>query len=148
MTRKLELAAAEDKAWFKILDLLWLLSPEQQQEPGYLAEGWSVKDLMAHLACWMAEAQWRFEQIRCGTYREETLDVDARNQMFFEVNRTLPLGDVLCELWSAHNRMLLEWNSLPEISGEAEEWFIESGQDHYQEHLPRLREWCAELAAR
>ena len=43
--------------------------------------------------------------------------------------------------------MLSEWNELPEVTPDAEEWFRESGPEHYQEHLPRLREWVKELRA-
>jgi hypothetical protein len=49
---------------------------------------------------------------------------------------------------SARNRMLLEWNLLPEITPKAEEWFVESGPQHYEEHMERLREWVKELQAR
>jgi hypothetical protein len=42
--------------------------------------------------------------------------------------------------------MLEEFNLLPELTPVAEEWFRESGPEHYQEHLPRLREWAKESA--
>jgi hypothetical protein len=37
---------------------------------------------------------------------------------------------------------------LREPSDEAAWWIRKSGCDHYVEHLPRLREWVAELLAR
>ena len=44
--------------------------------------------------------------------------------------------------------MLREWSLLPEITPKAEEWFVESGPEHYAEHSERLREWVADLRAR
>ena len=45
----------------------------------------------------------------------------------------------------ARNQMLRAWRSLPERSDEADRWIRKSGPEHYQEHLPRLREWVAEV---
>jgi hypothetical protein len=145
MRRKRELAAAEDARWKEFDELLESLTPEQLEEPGYFREGWSAKDLMAHMGSWQAETGLILQQIRNGTYRDSDVDVDAYNQQFYEANRDLPLSVVRAELHSARTRMLTEWNALPEITRAAESWFRESGEIHYEEHLPRLREWIAEL---
>jgi hypothetical protein len=42
--------------------------------------------------------------------------------------------------------MLEEWGRLPEPNRLAQGWFRESGPKHYEEHLPRLREWAEEVA--
>ena len=70
------------------------------------------------------------------------------NKAFYEANRDLPLSVVRAELWSARTRMLSEFNAPPEVTPLAEEWFMESGPKHYEEHLPRLREWAEELRSR
>ena len=41
--------------------------------------------------------------------------------------------------------MLRAWARLPEESEEADRWISKSGPEHYEEHLPRLHEWVAEL---
>ena len=41
--------------------------------------------------------------------------------------------------------MLQEWGALGEVTPDAERWIRKSGADHYAEHLPRLREWVAEI---
>jgi hypothetical protein len=148
MATKRELCEADDAGWDQFLELVGSLLPEQLEEPGYTVEGWSVKDLMAHIGNWQAEACCALEQIRCGTYQPGEVDVDGLNARFHEVNRDLPLSVVRAECWSAHTRMLTEWNALTEPIPEAEEWFYESGPNHYQEHLPRLREWVEELRSR
>jgi hypothetical protein len=148
MPTKAELRAAEDAGWAELLGLVESLSPEQLQAPGYFAEGWSVKVLIGHIGCWQAEAQCVLEQIRMGTFEDHVIDVDELNSRFFEVTRDLPLPIVRAEAWAARTRMLTEMNLLPEDTPTAEEWFVESGAEHYAEHLPRLREWVAELRGR
>jgi len=148
MPTKRELQAAEDAGWMEFLDLVESLTAGQMEEPGYFPEGWSVKDLIAHIGSWQAETVQVLEQIRMGTFAGKRVDVDAMNQEFYEANKDLPLFVVRAECWSARNRMLEEWNALPEISPDAEEWFVESGSNHYTEHVDRLREWVGELTAR
>jgi hypothetical protein len=115
------------------------------EHPGYTDE-WSVKDLMAHIGGWAAETVQILEQIRYGTFRPLKYDVDALNEQFVEANRDQTPSVVRAEMAAARNRMLEEFNRLPELTRTAEEWFVESGPAHYEEHLPRLREWSKELA--
>ena len=148
MPTKRELQAAEDAGWAALHEVIESLSAQQQQEAGYTSEGWSVKDLMAHIGCWQAEAEQVFQQMRMGTYDRRKLDVDAMNREFFEANRDLPLPVVKSEMYSARTKMITELNLLAEITPSAESWFVESGAEHYREHLPRLREWIEELRSR
>lgn len=147
MTTKRERAAEEDLGWRNFEDLLQTLSPAQMQEPGYTPEGWSVKDLMAHVGCWMAEAGRELQRMRVGTYDDRPLDVDAMNREFYEANKDLPLPMIRAELFSSRIRMLQEWNALAEVIPDAEDWFVESGPNHYREHFPRLQAWAEELRA-
>ncbi len=148
MTTKHELQAAEDAAWAELHELLESLTPEQQQAPGYTEDGWSVKDLMAHIGAWQAEAEQVLQQMRMGTYEKRRLDIDAMNARFVEANRDLPLPVVKSEMYSARTKMITELNALPEITPAAESWFVESGERHYREHADRLREWVEELRRR
>ena len=150
MSRARELCAAEDVAWVEFLGLVESITPEQMERPGYLPEGWSVKDLLGHIGSWQAEAATMLIRIRYGTYVRLTDTVDERNTRFFEANRDLPLDVVRAECWAGRNRMLEEWAKTFDAAGEgdaklAEGWFVESGASHYEEHLPRLREWTSEL---
>ncbi|HYT80648.1 MAG TPA: maleylpyruvate isomerase N-terminal domain-containing protein, partial [Actinomycetota bacterium] len=101
MATKRDLLAAEDVGWTEFLWLVESLTAEQMQEPGYLAEGWSVKDLLGHIGAWQAETVQVLEQIRMGTYTPRWVDVDAFNQRFYQANRDLPLPVVRAECWSA-----------------------------------------------
>src|SRR6058998_619560 len=81
---------SERAGWEKLEGLVETLSPEQAEVPGYLPT-WSVKDFLAHLAGWLAEAGQALEQIRSGTFGDRDVDVDALNDTFVEANRDKPL---------------------------------------------------------
>jgi hypothetical protein len=140
-----DLMAAEDRGWEELHSLTESLTPEQAERPGYYPEGWSVKDVLAHVGSWLAEAGVILQRIRAGTFRPEEIDVDAMNQQFLESMGDVPLRTVRAQAAAARNRMLQEWSALPELTPEARFWIKKSGAEHYQEHLPRLREWVREL---
>ena len=70
------LLAAEDIGWRDLHALIDALTPVQAEQPGYYAEGWSAKDLLAHIGAWLAEAGVMLERIAAGTYRREEVDID------------------------------------------------------------------------
>ena len=133
----------EEKAgWEELEGLIESLSPEQAEVPGYLPR-WSVKDFLAHLAGWLAEASLALEQIGAGSFKDS--DVNSRNDTFVEANRDQPLSVVLFELKATRRRLLHHLHGLTEIPPAAEASLRKAGPQHYAEHLPRLREWVAEL---
>lgn len=143
--RQRELLAEEDRLWTELHGLVDALPPDLVGEPGYFVEGWSAKDLVAHIGSWLAEAGVVLEQIRSGTYRPEEIDIDAMNAAFFDAMHDVAFADVRAQGVAARNRMLRAWRSLPTESPDADRWIRKAGPDHYAEHLPRLREWVTEL---
>jgi Mycothiol maleylpyruvate isomerase N-terminal domain len=138
----------EDRCWIELHALIDDLPMDRVDEPGYFVEGWSAKDLIAHIGSWLAEAGAVLEQIRAGTYRPEEIDVDAMNETFYEALHDVPFQVVKVQAIAARNQMLRAWGTLPEASEEADRWISKSGPEHYAEHLPRLRDWVDELEAR
>ncbi len=135
--------------WAEMMRLIDSLPDAAVEEPGYFPEGWTVRDMLAHIGTWLAEAGAVLEQIRFGTYRpEELMDIDGMNRRFLEAMRGIPMDIVRAQAAASRARMLSEWASLPEPSADADAWARKSGPEHYAEHLPRLREWVAELLAR
>jgi hypothetical protein len=132
-----DLARQEDEQWAELRAVLDQLAPGQMLEPG-LTEDWTVKDLLAHLGCWMAEAVVAMEQIQAGTWTGLGRSADEMNAEFYEAWKDVDFGSVRAELASSRTRMLQEWYSMDEIGPDAEEWFRESGPVHYAEHLPDL----------
>ena len=141
---KRELLEQDDRGWADFRSLIDDLTPEQASEPGYNGD-WSVKDLIAHIGSWFAEAATMLEQMRMGTYTKERIDVDGLNETWFETWREQDLHAVKGELMSARSKMLDEWDRLPEVDDEARRWFYESTAEHYEEHLPSLRDWVGKI---
>jgi hypothetical protein len=139
------LLAAEDAGWKELHALIDALTPEQAERPGYYAEGWSAKDLLAHIGAWLAEAGVMFERIGAGTYRREEVDVDEMNRLSLEAMRDVSFPIVKAQASAARSRMRGAWRTHPEPSPEVAFWIEKSGPEHYAQHLPRLREWVGEL---
>jgi hypothetical protein len=141
-----ELLRAEDQGWAEVHSLIRVLTPEQAERPGYFPEGWSAKDAIGHIGSWLAEAGMVLEQIKGGTYRPHEIDIDAMNERFLEAMRDVSFVDVKVQAHAARSRMLQAWENLGELTPEAVYWIRKSGAEHYDEHLPRLREWVGELS--
>jgi len=142
-----ELMRAEDEGWNEFHSLVESLAPEQADRPGYFVEGWSVTDLVGHVGSWLAAAGSVLERIRGGTYRSGEIDVDAWNERFLDAMRGVSFRDARNQANAARARMLQAWRELGGTPEDAAFWIRKSGAEHYAEHLPRLREWTAELHA-
>ena len=136
----------ERERWTEIAALCRSLGADERTRPGYYRDpDWSVKDMVAHLGTWMAEAQVQLLRIEVGTYVEEPLDVDGLNAQFLEAMRDQDWPTVWAQAVSARAQMLIVWARLRERTEAADRWVWKSGAEHHGEHLPRLREWVAEL---
>ena len=51
-----DLMAEEEQLWTELHGLIDTLPQDKVEEPGYFPEGWTAKDLVAHLGSWLAEA--------------------------------------------------------------------------------------------
>ncbi len=143
---KRELMEEEDRLWAELQALVRSLPASQVAIPGYFEEGWSAKDLVAHVGSWLAEAGVVLERIRFGTYRADEIDIDAMNKQFYEAMRDVAFETVRAQASAARTRMLRAWGSIEEDTPDSDRWIRKSGPEHYAEHLPRLREWVDSLA--
>ena len=141
-----DLRKLEDEGWRELHALINALPPNCVEEPGYYKEGWSAKDMLAHIGAWLAQAGVALEQIGAGTYKADDVDVDALNGRYLETLKELPFDVVRAQADAARSRMLIA--SVAAGGPDADFWIRKAGHDHYAEHLPRLREWSAELAHR
>jgi hypothetical protein len=140
---------AERAGWYEILDLVRSLTPEECLEPGYQRDpDWTVRDVVAHLGTWLAEAQQQFERISAGTYEGHEVDVDALNASLLDAMVGQPWEVAWVQANAGRSRMVEEWWLLDRPADEAAWWIRKSGSDHYAEHLDRLREWTSELIRR
>jgi len=140
---------AERRGWYEIVGLVRSLFPAECLEPGYYRNpGWTVRDVVAHLGTWLAEAEIQLERINVGTYEGHAVDVDGLNEAFLEAMRDQPWEVAWVQANAGRSRMIEEWFDVVAPSDEAAWWIRKSGGDHYAEHIDRLRDWVAELVSR
>jgi hypothetical protein len=140
---------AERRGWYELADLVRSLTPAECLAPGYYrGPDWTVRDVVAHLGTWLAEAEVQFERMSAGTYEGHEVDVEALNAAFLAAMHGQPWDVAWVQANAARSRMVQEWHALRDQSDEAAWWIRKSGRDHYAEHLGRLRDWVAELIER
>jgi Mycothiol maleylpyruvate isomerase N-terminal domain len=140
---------AERAGWYTLAALVRSLTPAECLEPGYYSDpDWTVRDVVAHLGTWLAEAEVQFERLATGTYDGHDVDIDGLNASFLDAMRDQDWSVAWVQANAGRSRMVQEWHALPELGDEAAWWIRKSGGDHYAEHLDRLREWVDELIAR
>ncbi len=131
----------EDVRWRELGAEIERRSGEELAVPGVTPDGWSVKDVMFHIAAWAADCATQLERMRRGTWERPDEDVERQNREWFELSRTMELDVVRAELAASRTRMVAEFGSLPQVTPDAWEWFEESGPLHYEAHLRDLRSW-------
>jgi hypothetical protein len=144
------LLAADEAGWKELVELFAQIPADRFDEPTVTPEGWSPKDVMFHVAAWMADAGHQLERMRAGTFNasEETpTSIQERNGQLFEASKAMEPSDVRIEFFSAHQRMCEELGEMPELTPEAVEWFEESGPLHYAQHIKDLRGWLGDAAS-
>jgi len=139
MDRRGELLRVERERWQEFSALIDRVPADRMEEPTLSADGWSVKDLLWHMACWDREAARELERVRLGTYVDRDYDTDEENMRFLEEGRRTGLATVRTELFASRRRVVEEMAALPEVTPPAEEWFSESAYKHVDDHLPELR---------
>lgn len=140
---------AERAGWYEVVRLVRLLRPDECLEPGYYREpDWTVRDVVAHLGTWLAEAQVQLERIAVGTYEGHDVDIDALNAALLAGMAGQPWEVAWVQAQAARTRMIEAWVALREPSDEAAWWIRKGAAEHFAEHLDRLTAWTAELIAR
>lgn len=137
---------AERRGWYELVELVRSLTPDECLLPGYYRDpDWTVRDVVAHLGTWLAEAETQFERLGVGTYGGHDVDIGGLNAALLEGMEGQPWQVAWVQANAARTRMLEEFWLITEGSDEAAWWIRKAGGDHYAEHLARLREWAAEL---
>lgn len=106
-----EVLQRTEKEWEALQAALSELETEQMTAPG--AEGWSVKDELAHLAAWarglaaLLRKQPRYPPMGLPEgAAPHTTGIERMNLLIHQRNKDFPLEDVLAELDSAHHDAL------------------------------------------
>ena len=136
----------ERARWKAITAFVQLLGDDERLAPGYYRNpDWSVKDLIAHLGAWMAEARVQLLDIAARSYVPHEVDVEERNAATLAAMKAEPWEQVWSQTNGARAWMLEAWFALRGPDEAANQWIRKAGAEHYGEHLSRLRDWVAEI---
>jgi len=137
-----------DQAWSELKDSYAGLSDAQLREPGVIGD-WSVKDVLAHVTWWEAEALKHLplilQQGRPPRYSARYGGIDAFNALMTERKQDLSLADVLFLQEETHGRLVEYIRSVPEEQFTRETRFRHrlrlDTYSHYPQHAKAIREW-------
>jgi hypothetical protein len=119
--------------------------PVNKIEEASLANGWSVKDMLAHLAAW----EWRCASLLMESHHSNVPlkaepDVEALNREFYQEHKEWDWEEVEHDFRAAHRALLEAIRNLPAnrlSNGFVQEAIAAETWEHYAEHLPELQQW-------
>jgi hypothetical protein len=137
-----------DREWMALGESYAGLPDANLTEPG-VVDGWSVKDILAHVTTWEEEALRYLPLIveggRPPRYSVQYGGIDAFNARKTEEKQSLSLTGVLRQLEETHRRLLAYIQSVPEEQFTRETPFRHrlrlDTYSHYPIHTRMIREW-------
>ncbi len=138
-----------DQSYSQIVRLYCSVPIKALLEPS-LANGWSVKDLLAHIAVW----EWRCVALLEQSHEtnmplQAVPDVEALNEEIFQEHKEQDWEDVDNGFREAHRTLL---NTIREFPSHrlndpiVLQTIAEESWEHYQEHLPALKQWHQKIS--
>jgi len=139
-----------DQAWAEFKASYAGLSDAQLTMPGVSGD-WSVKDILAHVTWWEAEALKHLPLIIEGgqppRYSTQYGGINAFNQLMTERKQNLSLADILHQQEETHRRLIEYIQGVPEEQFTRETRFRHrlrlDTYSHYPQHARAIREWRA-----
>lgn len=132
------LSAREAEAWATFRAEVDRLTPEQRELPEANADGWSMRDVLWHIAHWWNDLAEMIEDVsRGGTFVEPPEDdeaTNADNARVLEASRQMTIEAVERGVEVARDRLLSAWGELSEMDEALERWFVWETIEHYEEH--------------
>jgi uncharacterized protein (TIGR03083 family) len=130
------------------------LAPEQLTAPGVM-DGWSVKDILGHVAIWEARLVAILYSIERGVAPKmlRSSEVDKVNAESFTEQRERPLDRVLADFHAVHVQLLKRLDTLKEgdlsdskrfpwmVDEPLEKLVASDTFEHYAEHRPAIEAW-------
>ncbi len=137
MTAREELTEREAAAWEEFRAAVDAI-PTERRESAILTDGWSVKDVLWHVAFWWEDLAPTYAALRAGVTRPDDEDTDTTNARVLGEGRERSLEDVEAGVARSRVVMLAAWADAPDVPL-ADEAFVSETIEHYEEHLPWLK---------
>jgi hypothetical protein len=139
-----------EQAWAEFTASYVGLSDAQMTTPGVTGD-WSVKDILAHVTWWEAEALKHLPLIveggRPPRYAAQYGGIDAFNALMTDRKQNLSLADILQQQEETHRRLIEYIQGVPEEQFTRETRFRHrlrlDTYSHYPLHTKAIREWRA-----
>ena len=133
----------EQTGWDRLRAITERIDRARIDEPSVTPEGWSPKDVLAHVAVWLEYCADVLEGIAAGTWDPATYDgsvaeVQRFNEEQAEAARSLTPDEVDARFTRARDRARASFAALGALDAEAWSWFEESGPMHYAKHAHDL----------
>ncbi len=115
--------------------------PRERREEAVLPEGWTVKDVLWHVAYWWRDGARTFEALAAGIRDDDEWsddETDAANARVLEESRSRSLDAVEAEVDAARAALLEAFGRVADDSS-AVEAFRSETIEHYDEHLEAVR---------
>ncbi len=153
--RKEEFAQTLQQARARWEDVLAGVDEATMHEP-FGSQGWTLKDIVAHLAWHDREMLSLLRQRALAGSELWNLSLEERNRAIYEQNRHLPLGVVRREAQETYAQLLQEIDQLSDedlhdpgrfadMPADWRPWQLlaENTYLHYQDHIPYVKHWLA-----
>jgi diadenosine tetraphosphate (Ap4A) HIT family hydrolase len=135
-----ELLERERERWTLLQQLLGQVPSSRAEESSLTPEGWSVRDLVWHLASWNDVVATELESMRAGKFDEGfDWNEEENNARFLAAGRSVAYADALSVLETSRSRVIRAMEQLEDVSPRALELFSEPASSHVDDHLPELR---------
>jgi uncharacterized protein (TIGR03083 family) len=145
-----------EKAWAELCAVVDHVPPEDREKPG-VVDGWTLKDLLGHIAFWSGRAA---ETLRCAC--DDRLDavpvgegeswVDEWNAREYELRRDRPFTEIRIEWLRNYQDANACLDATPEdklnVSLREQEIAVYFAGDtylHFREHVEHIRDWLRRL---
>jgi hypothetical protein len=133
-----EQAKLEADAWAAFEAALEAIPRTRWEDDGVLP-GWSVKELLWHMAGWLQKCARRLEEMRTrGEAVRTGQTVDERNDELAAQARSMTVDAVYRGLIDARALVREEWQALPVVDEQAISELADETYEHYDEHRADL----------
>jgi hypothetical protein len=138
-----EMLDLERVRWDQLQRLLYEIPIDRFDEPTLNPDGWSVRDLLWHLARWNEVIAEQLELMNAGTFDERfDWNTEENNAVFMAEGRSVSVEDALSALAASRQKSIDSMRRLPDaLPPRAGELFSESAYRHLDDHLLELTDF-------
>ncbi len=135
-----DLLELERGRWILLRQLLGEVPRSRTDESSLTPEGWSVRDLVWHLASWNDVVTGQLELMRVGAFDHRfDWETEENNARFLASGRSVSFSEALSALEGSRENVIRAVAELEEVPPRALELFSEPAFKHVDDHLPELR---------